>query len=466
MTRFYLNKGKKYTLKVLVLLFFTTFSNISPASYSSDTKNYNQGIAMYRELQGGGLVDNDLLVLEYMSALSSSLNYSPVGTINNLNLFVVKDLQLNAFAFFGNNIGLHQGLILDLDNENELAAVVSHEMAHIHLKHLDRFAQKQQQMLPASILAIIGAIAIGSPDLATAAMANHYQQVLGFSREHEKEADRVGMQILSSNKFNPNGMPQAFAKLEEKNSLNAKAQEFLSTHPIFSTRISDTASRASQYGYIQHADSFLYKIAKSRIELQTRSDLKKYIQDLEHKYRNSNYVDRNIFEYKLALSYSKDNQFSKAYALINALNKRVKSNWVYALAAAEIYINNGKYEQAYRLLKKINKEYPDHAPVLYYYGVSLAKTKRLSESQKVFTELSRTMPDKGFIYEAIAKNFNDMSNKLEMHQSLSKAYVMYQQLDLAVEQLDIAIKYAKNSEQKKIITKEKESIIAQKKYLS
>ena len=72
-------------------------------------------------------------------------------------------------------------------------------------------------------------------------------QCLVDAGHQEQEADRIGMRILASNSFEPHAMSQAFATLQEKNSLNAKAQEFLSTHPIFSSRIADTASRANSY---------------------------------------------------------------------------------------------------------------------------------------------------------------------------------------------------------------------------
>ncbi|MBT4963312.1 MAG: M48 family metalloprotease [Francisellaceae bacterium] len=436
------------------------------ASYSSDLKNYNLGTSMYRELQGGGLVDNDMLVNEYMAALSSNLNYSSIGTIHNLNLFVVKDRDLNAFAFFGNNIALHQGLILELNNENELAGVVAHEMAHIHLRHLDRFQEQQQQLLPTSILAIIGALALGAPDLATAAIANHYQKILSFSRHHEQEADRIGMRILASNSFEPHAMSQAFATLQEKNSLNAKAQEFLSTHPIFSSRIADTASRANSYQYVQYANSFLYQIAKARIEISSNDDIKKHVKDLELIYKLQHFNNRDVFEYKLALAYSKANQTSKAYALINALHNRRKNNWVYSLAVAEIYLANAQYDSAYKVLRRLNEEYPDHNPIIFYYGIALEKTKHYGEAIEIFNYLAKILPNRGFIYENIAKADKNLNNNMSMHQNLAKAYVMYQQLDLAIEQLDLALKYADSKAQKTILTKEKEILIAQKKLYS
>jgi predicted Zn-dependent protease len=170
-------------------------------------------------------------------------------------LFLVRDPSVNAFALPGGYLGMHTGLISLTANRAEIAAVLGHELAHVTQRHLARGFAQQNRHQPLIIAAmILGAAAMTrNPDLANAAIvgsqAVSIQGQLNFSRDMEREADRVGYGILTSAGFSGTGMSSMFQRMEHSSRLNDNGQfPYLRTHPLTGERIADAQSRSTNDG--------------------------------------------------------------------------------------------------------------------------------------------------------------------------------------------------------------------------
>jgi predicted Zn-dependent protease len=188
--------------------------------------------------------------------------------------FLVLDINsVNASASFGANIAVNYPLILLTEDESELAGVLAHELAHVMQNHLLQQIAHQRKMLPIALAGSLAAVLIGIPELIIPVLSVGHQHSINFTREHEKEADRIGMQILGNSNYCPYGMSNMFARMSEKGRYNSKNIEYVSTHPLYENRIAETQSLANKYKYRQSASSLAYQLIKIRLEIMRSNNL-------------------------------------------------------------------------------------------------------------------------------------------------------------------------------------------------
>ena len=166
--------------------------------------------------------------------------------------FLVRDRSVNAFALPGGYMGVHLGLMAITQTRDELASVLAHEMTHINQRHIARgFANSRQQSLisiAATILGVIAATQSGGGDAAgaliTSGQAVGIQGQLNFSRDMEREADRIGSSVMASAGFDAAGMASMFERLQKASRLNDSGNfPYLRSHPLTTERIGEARAR-------------------------------------------------------------------------------------------------------------------------------------------------------------------------------------------------------------------------------
>jgi predicted Zn-dependent protease len=165
-------------------------------------------------------------------------------------VLLVRDRNVNAFALPGGYLGVHTGLIAVVSNGDELAAVLAHELSHVTQRHISRLMTKQQQQTPWVIGAmILGVLAASkSPDAANAAIVGGQalaaQGQLNFSRDMEREADRIGFGVMTDAGFEGRGVSGMFEKLQQAARLNDNGSfPYLRSHPLTTERIAEARAR-------------------------------------------------------------------------------------------------------------------------------------------------------------------------------------------------------------------------------
>lgn len=161
-----------------------------------------------------------------------------------------RDRSVNAFALPGGYLGVHLGLLAVVSSRDELASVLGHELSHVTQRHISRLITKDSQQAPWVIGAmILGALAASkNPDAGNALIvggqALSAQSQLNFSRDMEREADRVGFGVMTQAGFEAQGFVTMFDKLQQASRLNDNGgYAYLRSHPLTTERIADMQSR-------------------------------------------------------------------------------------------------------------------------------------------------------------------------------------------------------------------------------
>ena len=166
-----------------------------------------------------------------------------------------RDRSVNAFALPGGYFGLHLGLMAVVSSRDELASVLGHELSHVTQRHISRLIAKQSQQSPWLLGAmILGVLAASkNPDvgnaLITGGQAVAAQNQLNFSRDLEREADRVGFGVMTQAGFDTQGAVSMFEKLQQASRLNDRGSfPYLRSHPLTTERIADMQARVRSAG--------------------------------------------------------------------------------------------------------------------------------------------------------------------------------------------------------------------------
>ena len=201
--------------------------------------------------------------------------------ISDFEFVIVDRRELNAFAVPGGIIGIHFGIFLHTRDEDELSGVLAHELAHLSQRHFARQLEQADRQGPvaiASLLASILLMAAGSPDAGFAGLigtqAASIQSQLAYSRDWEREADRLGMKTLAAAGLDPYAMPSMFQRMLQASRFNERPPEFLLTHPVTESRIADAADRAQQYPQQPRLTGYEFRILQNlaQVRYQLRGD--------------------------------------------------------------------------------------------------------------------------------------------------------------------------------------------------
>ena len=220
------------------------------------------GGMMLRELRNYNYLLEDPLLDEWLQRMGGRLGADSDQPRQPYNFFLLRDRQINAFATLGGYIGTNAGLILTAEREDEVAAVLSHEIAHVTQQHVLRGVERAQRDQIPILLGMLGAIVLAqaaggssSGDASQAALASAMgliqQRQIDYTRSNEAEADRVGIRTLSRAGYDVDAMADFFGRLAKASRSNRgsgreSTPDYLQTHPVTTTRISEARERAEQ----------------------------------------------------------------------------------------------------------------------------------------------------------------------------------------------------------------------------
>ena len=342
------------------------------------------------------LADNvirDPLANQYINHLAEVLARN--GQIPKPYFFIVNSSEINAFAGPGGYIGVNTQLVLASDNESELAAVMAHEMAHVRLHHLYRMIEHQKQMRIPMLASLLASIALGviNPTLGSgalmASLTGFAQDNINFVRSSEKEADRIGIDMLIKSGLDPRGMAGFFKKMQQNSRYyyTANVPAILRTHPLDEDRIAEAESRSLHLTKKNYPDSLDYRLFKELIRATVISDSKKLLEYYQQQCRKNTIEVACQYGYVLALL--SINQYQQAEEQLVPLLRQSHDHLNYAIAMAEAEIGRHQYASAVTRLSELHANYPDNYAALISYAQSLIDAEKPEQAAVILLQGTR-----------------------------------------------------------------------------
>ncbi|MCL2074981.1 MAG: M48 family metalloprotease [Betaproteobacteria bacterium] len=385
---------------------------------------------------------DDPEVEAYLNNLGNRLAAASPDPGIGFYFFPLSDPMINAFATFGGFIGVNSGLILTVRDESELAGVLAHEIAHVTQRHLARSITRQQQLSTAALLAMAIAIlaAHSSPDMAGAAIATGtagaIQAQLGYSREFEREADRIGLQTLEKAGFDARSMSSFFSRLQQATrAYENNAPVYLRTHPLTTERISDMQNREMALPYRQRPDSLEFRLIRARLDAMrgTPNEAVKRFSEL--------LKTRNILEnrYGLAVAKARQNDWLAVENTLLPAIKEEKSPLLERLYA-EAKVKRGDIAGGLAAFKSASARFPEARAISYSYAESLLHARRAGEALHFLEQSIRKHNQDARMYRLLALANAEAGHGGAQHQALAEAFLLEGALPAAIEQLELAQK--------------------------
>lgn len=404
------------------------------------------GEAIMRDVRRDPNYLDDPEVAEYLNGLGARLLAAAPGARLDFEFFAVRDPAINAFALPGGYIGVHTGLLTASDSESEVASVLAHEIAHVTQRHIARQVGLQKQMQLPLMAAMIGALLLGRsrPDLAQGAImgaqGSAVQTGLGYSRDFEREADRIGFQTLSGAGFDPRAMGVFFDKLQRFTRImdDGKAPGYLRTHPVTAERISEAQDRAAGAPYRQSADSLEYHLVRARLRAEA-GDARDAVRVFNDAVSDRRFASEPAARYGLAVALLRNRDAKAADAELSKLRGAggVSSPMLETLAA-RVRLALNDTPGAVAILKAALSRYPHRRPVLYSLLETLQQQGRFDEVHQALAEPLRLYARDARLHEARAKAYAGQGKRLLQHQAQAEVYALRGSLPAAIEQLQFA----------------------------
>nr|WP_227546079.1 M48 family metalloprotease [Marinobacter fonticola] len=389
---------------------------------------------------------NDPLVVDYLSSVVYRL--VPFAPLENrdLNLVVIDSPAINAFAVPGGIIGVNGGLFLNAETEQQFASVMAHELAHLSQRHFARRMEQQETSTPMTIAGMLAGIilsAVTKSDVGIAAIAGTQalaiQNMLQYSRSNEQEADRVGLEILAEAGMDPRGMPEMFEIMMRQNRLQGgQPPEYLSTHPLTQSRISDTRNRASQYPQGDFDDTLEYHLVRVRLQVHYAQSPQQAVDVFQSYVEGRGEVAEAAARYGLAVAYLRAEEPAKAETILRELLGSNPGRITFQVSLAEALLMSGKTDEAIQLLESALHRNPGNYPILYQLAAAHYEAGHAQRAADLYTQLTNTFPESLDLWQKLSDAEGQARNIVGVHRARAEYYILVGDLEAARRQLQEA----------------------------
>lgn len=433
-----------------------------------DEKKYGEMIM--RQIRPDPDYSNDLPIYDFLNQMERRLLQAAkklqLGGANeqgsgayNFEVFAVKDSSINAFALPGGFIGFHTGLLVSAESDSEVASVMGHETGHVLQRHLARQMDKQTTNTMIAIAGILlGALAASKNPGAASGLMQGGQAVavnnqLSYSRDAEREADRIGFQILAASGYDVNGAPGFFQRLQKATGImDNGVPAYVRTHPLTTDRIADMQDRARNEPNrnVATAVEFYFIKARARMEQSGSSsgmyDLKNTFESLS---KQANAGKQMEGFYGLALIAQKQGRIDQAIGYLaqarNLANSAsapgsplIRQSLSLDITSSELALAKGKNEEALQIaqatLKAFPKSYAAGAAMMNAY----LKLGRANDAIAWLKARTRAQPNEVVWWTLLSNAYDQAKNVPMRHYALGEKYALEGAWPSAIEQLKIA----------------------------
>ena len=401
---------------------------------------------LVRQMRAYEVLNEDPLISAYFKDMGFRLASNSDRTDKSFTFVVLDQPVVNAFAAPGGVIALYSGLILSADDENEVAGVLAHEIAHITQQHLYRALENQQAMTIPIALGMLALILVGGGSaeaIQTAVMGGQaaaMQAQIFFTRQNEYEADRIGISTLSRAGYNPAGMAEFFEKMGRiTRSSGEGPPEYLRTHPVSVTRIAEARNRAQNMPVPEPSDGRDFYLVQARLRAMTAKTPDEALEWFNHRMdrADTNQAESDALFYGRAIAHQKKGEYEEARKLLQSLIDR-EHHIAYDLQMADLDLESGRDNQAIDLMAGLYNSFPGNHAISLQYAQALLKgqdARRAETAAVLLRKQLLTHPDDPLLFELYARSANIAGNSVRAKEAIAESYYLRGSMHEAAMQL-------------------------------
>ncbi len=423
----------------------------SSSSVISIASEYNLGRLYMAQLRRTLPEYIDPVSQDYTEHLVYRLSEFSELTDRRLEIALIDEKSVNAFAAPGGIIGINAGLIFHAETEGQLASVLSHELAHLSQRHFARRMQRQKDRSLANSLMILGSIALAgatsNPNALLVGQQAITQQNLSFSRGDEQEADRIGFKNMVSAGFDPKSTSYMFEKLQSLSRLSGSNElEFLRSHPLTKNRIADAQSRAQGFENKKYRNSLDYDLIRNRTIVHFSEVPRQAVTIFQKELTNSS-DEREKLEahYGLALAYSRDNKHSQALNTMRQALEMDSENLILQIGLLELHIEAENYFEAEALASSLLRTNPYNYPVSMLYNKVLMNKGDYKSGEKILKDLTLKRPKDPQVWYWLAEVQGLDKNLIGLHLSRAEYFFLTGSYETSIKHLRMALDLTGNN---------------------
>ena len=387
------------------------------------------------------------IIENYLKNLVYSLAPNSQVADRDFRFVIIDSTALNAFAVPGSILGINAGLFLHSNSEQEFASVLAHELAHLSQRHYARQLEQQKLSTPLTLAGFLASVVLAATtgsDAGLAALAStqalSVDQQLRFSRKNEQEADRLGVEIMYQSNYDPRAMPAMFEQMYKSSRTRADSiPEYLSTHPLSETRISDSRNRANQYPPRSYADSLDFHLCRNIVMTDYAESPQKAKIFFESMLKKGNTAQQDGTLFGLAYSL-KDSEPERAISILDDLLSRHPNKIILLITKAQSLYANKDSTAAIQLLKQMLERNPDNYPISASLADLYLKNNQIKEYEQTLINLSRTQSENPSVWYNLAEAHGLAGNIVQLHMARAEYFFLTNRLDTALEQLNLALR--------------------------
>jgi predicted Zn-dependent protease len=371
---------------------------------------------------------HDPLIVNYINQMGQKIVSALPPQPFEYHFYVVKNHEYNAFATPAGHVFVNSGLIEAMDDEEELAGILSHEIAHVVCRHISQKIDRAQKIGIATLAGVAAGILLGVGGSATAAQAVSMgsaaagQSVeLAYSREDEFQADQIGLVCLTKAGYNGEGLLTMLKKLWNRRWFGpAQIPTYLTTHPATEERMANIDTWLEQNKKIEaHHNAYNFLKVHARL-VAVYGDkgvaLRKFEAEVEK------HPEDSLAHYGYGLILARTGDRKDA---IHHLKKALVRNAFdpYMLKdLGQIYFLDGRYQDALNTLESAASISSSDPEVIFYLGRTQMELGRLHDAAVTFEELIEKNPDYSQAFYSLGQTYGKLGRLDEAHYCLGVYY--------------------------------------------
>ena len=360
---------------------------------------------------------------------------------------ILDDPSINAFAAPGGIIGINTGMFIKTETEGQFASVMCHELAHLSQRHYARSQQNSNPLTNALILlgSVATAVVTANPQAILIAPALIQQLATNYTRENEREADRIGFRNLVNAGFDPRSQSQMFQILQKSQSGINEEYSYLFTHPIPKERITDARIREENVdNQVNYRNSLEFYLVKARAEVYNSRNLNSLGDFYSNQKNNENKKIKLYKKYGLSLVFKEQKRYEEAFKAARELLQEIPSNLIFQTNILEIHLAEGNSLEAISVGEKLLSVNSNNFSISYYLAKAYILDNNPEKAEEILINLSKENPKDPSVWYELAEAQGLAGNIIGLHRSRAEYFILTGRYDSAIFQLREGLKLSKN----------------------